>query len=353
MSQNEVKICFCGSGSGGHLKPLVSLYLKLGKLKESSFFLCSPHSFDRSFTKEWDVPVEFMAYTRISQGSFLFVLWKILYCLIEVIFLFLRKKPDLIIGTGGYGSFPVYLACILLSIDFYIIEPNSICGKVNRWFQSFSKKIFTSFISVKGLKSSDKIVKSGVPVVYTEPSCEEEAMVLIFGASLGAKGINSFMQKYFEAYGADQSYRYVWITGVDDFDQYKYFSQHSNIEVLSFVKEMQGYLQKAALIISRSGAGCIADVEYFKVPSIFIPYPYHADRQQFLNASDLEKSGACIIWEESSLADMEINRVAELKALLNPKCISSMKSKFSPKKAKNAAEVILEIVLKGKLLSAR
>lgn len=353
MFSQDLKICFCGSGSGGHLKPLVSLFLNLGPLKKNAFFLCSPHPFDQSFAKEWELPTEFLTYTRISQGSLIFVAWKVLYCLLEVLFLFLRKKPDLVIGTGGYGCFPVYLACIFLSIDFYIIEPNSICGKVNRWFQSYAKKIFTNFCSVRGLKNSENICKTGVPLTYDKPSFQNESLVLIFGASLGAKSINRFVQRYFEAYGADQSNHYVWITGASEYDEYEYFSQHSNIEVYPFIKEMQQYLQRAKLIFSRSGAGCIADVEYFQVPAIFVPYPHHLDKQQYLNAKDLVESGACLLWEESSLVDLEMNRTAQLKSLLGSTELVTMRSRFSKANTENAVETILSIVLKREHLRAR
>ncbi|MCO4782502.1 MAG: UDP-N-acetylglucosamine--N-acetylmuramyl-(pentapeptide) pyrophosphoryl-undecaprenol N-acetylglucosamine transferase [Candidatus Cloacimonetes bacterium] len=353
MSESDVKICFCGSGSGGHLKPLVSLYLKLGMLQSKSFFICSPHPFDQSFIQDWDLPTEFLTYTRISQGNVLFVIWKIFYCLIEVLYIFLKKKPDLVIGTGGYGSFPVYLACVLLNIDFYIIEPNSICGKVNRWFQTRAKKIFTNFSNVLGLQALDSICHSGVPLVYEKPCFTQDKLVLIFGASLGAQSINKFMKSYFEAYGADESYSYVWITGASEYEEYKYFQEHGNIEVFPFVKEMQQYLQRASLVISRSGAGCVADVKHFQIPAIFVPYPHHADRQQYLNAQDLNESGACMIWEESSLSDLEYNRASELKKVLNSGALKDMKSRFSQNPQENAVETILKIVLKGKLIGTR
>ncbi|MCJ8344008.1 glycosyltransferase, partial [bacterium] len=266
LDSKKLRICYCGSGSGGHLKPLVALYNKTSLQVEHQFFLCSSHPFDQLFVKEWGVSAYFFKYTRISQGNFLFVLWKLFYSICESIQLFRSEKPNLLIGTGGYACFPAYLVCILFSIDFYIIEPNSICGKVNRWFQSYAKAVFTHFSKVDGLKKNTQIVQSGVPLVYDKPKKGVDEKILIFGASLGARSINVFMQKYFEAYGGDDSSEYIWITGKSDFEEFNYFNQHKNIQVLSFVKDMQCHLENAKLVIARSGAGCIADVEYFKIP---------------------------------------------------------------------------------------
>jgi UDP-N-acetylglucosamine:LPS N-acetylglucosamine transferase len=112
-------------------------------------------------------------------------------------------------------------------------------------------------------------------------------------------------------------------------------------------------LQRAKLIVSRSGAGTIADVEYFEVPTIFIPYPHHADKQQYLNAKDLEESGACLVWEESSLNDFDQNRVTELRSFLKSDKLASMKSMFPQKDRERAVEIILKRVLKEKYISTR
>ncbi|PCJ19150.1 MAG: hypothetical protein COB02_08870 [Candidatus Cloacimonadota bacterium] len=337
----KMKVCFCGSGSGGHLKPLVALHLKMKDKCEGSFFLSTPHPFDSSFLREWNINAIFLKYTRISQGNLIYILWKVFYSLIETCFILKKEKPTILIGTGGYGCFPAYLACVLFSIDFYIIEPNSICGKVNKWFQSYAKTIFTHFPSVLGLKNTSNIKRSGVPLVYASVIPQKKDLIVIFGASLGARAINQFMKKYFEAYGGDVENHYIWITGKNDYEEFSYFNQHKNIEVYSFVKDMQIYLQRAKLIIARSGAGCIADVEYFKVPAIFIPYPYHSDRQQYLNTEYLSKIGSCIVWDESSLDSREKNRCNELKQLIRSEGLDDMKDCFESLDSINASDFIL------------
>ena len=90
------------------------------------------------------------------KESKLFSIYKILLAIFKSLFFLIKNKPKLIFGMGGYASFPVCFAGIILKIPFIIYENNLQMGKVNRLLTPFAKKIFVSYEDIEGIKSKYK-----------------------------------------------------------------------------------------------------------------------------------------------------------------------------------------------------
>jgi UDP-N-acetylglucosamine--N-acetylmuramyl-(pentapeptide) pyrophosphoryl-undecaprenol N-acetylglucosamine transferase len=335
-------VCFCGGGSGGHLQPNYALSKQFEAKGVSSFFVVPNNEFDVSYCKAKSVDYFVYSGTRFYQGSIFSVFVKLFKALLETHAVFLKKKPSLVVGTGGYGSFPVYLYCVFMQIPFFMVEPNKICGKVNRWFALFSTKVFTHFEDVIGLSSSSAL-KTGNPIWYEKPVIKKRktCRLLVFGASQGAEAINSFMGRVLKIPGDFEVY---WITGALSYEKYRQFNERENISVVPFCNEMPFQYCNSDLVLGRAGAGTVAEIEEFKVPAVFVPYPHHKDRQQFLNCEHLVSDGSCLLWEEKEL-DKESVLKDFLELLDDKSRISAMSSKFSSTGSRTASELIVDEVL--------
>ena len=295
-------ICLCGGGTGGHLVPNLAVYLELESRGWLPYFLIPNNSFDLEFCSQKSLRYKKISYGKLVSGSPLFVAWKILYSILEVGLIFLKDRPGRVLGTGGYGSFPVYTCAVLWRIPLFIIEPNLICGKVNRWFAPYARKVFTSEEGTQGMPRLQNLVRSGNPLPYqfVEPA-HEGGCLLVFGASQGASSINRFIDNWLRMLEEDPPVLVAWITGKGEYSKYSSRRIEGKIEVYDYLDDMEFQYRRATLAVTRAGAGTISELKTFRVPAILIPYPHHKDRQQYINAGELIQSGACILKEEKDI----------------------------------------------------
>ena len=322
------KICLAGGGTGGHLVPNLALYKVLLAKKSCPYFYITNNEFDRRFCSSRGVEARILKFGKLASGGFFFVVAKVLFSIIEVGLHFLLERPHRVVGSGGYGSFPMYFCAVLLRIPLFIVEPNHVCGKVNRWFAPYARKIFTVAKNIRGLERQTNLVVSGNPLPYDLLSNEQTGSVLlVFGASQGASVINEFMASWLSEWREDLPFRIVWITGSREYLIYKPMQVGDGIEIIDFHDNMELLYKQAALVICRAGAGTVAELKTFRVPAILVPYPHHGDRQQYLNSEDLVSSGACLMVEET---EFEIGPIREMVMNLfkSPEALTEMRANF-------------------------
>ena len=346
----ELKVCFCGGGTGGHLNPLIACYLELpSQARAASYFLLPEAPLEKELGDKHDLNVRFFRFSGMLRGNLLSKVFKILGNFAGSLRVLLRKRPDVVIGSGGYTSFPVYLAAVLLRIPLVILEPNLTAGKVNRWFACHSSLFFGKSrelledLEGKSVKFEDLPIFPSLAFRNLEARSEDPVVikprVLVFGASQGARAINEFTREFLTQNPEFQE-NFHWISGLSHYEELKDQFPDSNLE--PYCHEMARAYQSCDLVICRSGAGTVNEVSFFQSPAVFVPYPYHADRQQFLNCADLVKKGACVLWEESDLPE----KLAELKGMLeSPQIFEKMKSQFPERQDFEPARFVLEKIV--------
>lgn len=341
---SEPLICFCGGGSGGHLSPLYALYQEWQKQQKTNHikFILPNNQFDISYCQARQLPFYTLHGTRFYQGNPLKISLKLFLAVLEIVLLFRRQKPQAIIGTGGYGSVPVYLYALINNIPLFLIEPNKIAGKVNKAFSPFATIIFTHFAKPHGLKSYQAKIKNfGNPIVTAIPPntiATKRRQLLVFGASLGAESINEFMQRLIQANLLSNPV--TWITGQKSFAQYQHLHCPPQITIYPFYDQMPELYTKSCLAICRAGINTVNEIHFFQLPAIFIPYPHHQDRQQYLNCEHLIQSQACLLWEDEFLKDIKSQQLL-LELLNKAHEIDTMSQKFPDYPQRNAAKNII------------
>jgi UDP-N-acetylglucosamine--N-acetylmuramyl-(pentapeptide) pyrophosphoryl-undecaprenol N-acetylglucosamine transferase len=224
-----------------------------------------------------------------------------------------KRRPDLVIGVGGYSSGPVVLAASLRGIPTMLLEQNAVPGLTNRLLArvvSAAAVTFDSTVSFFGRRAfvagnpirQEFLSTTGSDVAGA--TGETAPRVLIFGGSQGAHAVNMAMVEAAPRLADRGGVAITHQTGERDLervrDGYRQAGLVARIE--PFLYEMDREMKNADLIICRAGATTIAELTAAGKPSVLIPLPTAADDHQRKNAEVLQHAGAAEVIEQKELS---------------------------------------------------
>jgi len=226
-----------------------------------------------------------------------------------------KLKPDLVVGFGGYPSFPLVHAAQKKKVKTIIHEQNAIIGKANAMLVDKATRIAISLPNAQGLDKDEQVraVVTGNPVrpeiaalfVKPYPLLEQDGTIRIFvvGGSLGARVFSDVLPKAFAALSEDYRSRLKIIQQcrTEDLESVKKSYEESQIDatLAPFFDNVASELEQCHLVIARSGASTVAEVTTAGRPAIFVPYPHHKDQQQKMNADAVADVGGAWVMTES------------------------------------------------------
>ncbi|MBE6601449.1 MAG: UDP-N-acetylglucosamine--N-acetylmuramyl-(pentapeptide) pyrophosphoryl-undecaprenol N-acetylglucosamine transferase [Ruminococcaceae bacterium] len=240
-------------------------------------------------------------------------------------------QPDIVIGTGGFASWPIMKAAANRKIPTAIHESNAIPGLTVKCLQKHVDRIWVNFPqTVKGLRAKKKTVCVGNPLRegFSVTSYEEarrelglqrgRKLLLSFGGSLGAEAINRATLALMESFSAKHpEILHVHAAGKRDFDAVKKefeargLSQYGNCRVVDYIYRMPVYMSAADVVISRAGAMTLSELAAMKRACILIPSPNVTDNHQYKNAKALADVGAACLVEEKTLEAVGLQAAVE------------------------------------------
>lgn len=371
-----MKIILTGGGTGGHTFPLIAILrqIKKNSLNAVDFLYLGPKDkfTYEAFVKE-GVNVNFCLAGKIRNygglGTFFQNLKDFFFNVpmgtLQAFWKMYFYAPDLIVSKGGYGSFPIVFAGMLLGIPVVMHESDVIPGKANRLLSSFAFKIYVAFnprdVSYFPVK---KMIHAGNPIRdnVLRGSREEakrvfnlnfeKPTILFLGGSQGSTRINELViqtfpeiLKYFEV---------IHQTGQEDFKNVKKYAEalipedlKSSYHSYSFFNEEQIKNAYAAsdAIVSRSGSGTIFEISAIGRPSVLIPLPESAQGHQLKNALTYAKlTESAIVIEEKNLTPNFF--LAELKNIFQFKDVAGMGKRAKDFGFPNSAEFIAKDIIK-------
>ena len=231
-----------------------------------------------------------------------------------------RRKPDLVIGVGGYSSGPVVLLASLRGIPTLLAEQNAVPGLTNRilarWV-SAAAVTFDSTVSFFGRRgfvagnpvrpeffAADHAEDSAAEHAdYADGSLNRRARLLIFGGSQGAHAINVAMVEAAPRLAADGGVDVTHQTGERDVELVRraYADAGLAARVEPFLFAMDREMKQADVIVSRAGSTSIAELTAVGRAAILIPLPTAADDHQTKNAEVLVRAGAAEVLAQKDL----------------------------------------------------
>jgi UDP-N-acetylglucosamine--N-acetylmuramyl-(pentapeptide) pyrophosphoryl-undecaprenol N-acetylglucosamine transferase len=230
------------------------------------------------------------------------------------------RRPQLVIGVGGYSSGPVVLVAAARRIPTMLLEQNAVPGLTNRLLAPFSRAVAVSFESTQALFGA-KAFLSGNPVrpeflspvdrIEAEKVANSRVRLLVFGGSQGAHAINmAMMEGAAELVARVPDLRVTHQTGARDLEMVRqaYRKAGLNAEVAAFFDDMPTRLAETDLIVCRAGATTLAEVTAAGRAAILVPLPGATDDHQRTNAEALTGAGAA---EMLVQADMTGDKLAD------------------------------------------
>ena len=304
-----MKVLIAAGSSGGHIYPAIAAAFKIKELSPGAeiFFLGSKKGLDIKILKN-----EGYRFDTISADRSIF------RDLISVFMILRRFRPDVVVGFGGYVSFPALVLAKTMGVSTFIHEQNLIPGMANKVLSGISDAVGVSFKETKKyfLRKS-RIRETGNPVRASLVRLnknealrrldldEQRFTIFVMGGSQGAHFINdAVIDTLKNMSGAERGYyQFIHLSGAKDFDFVKSSYESLNVKsrVFSFCDSMSGIYSAADLIISRAGASSIAEITFFGLPSILVPYP-SAKVHQLENAKFLGDREAAIVVDQRSLS---------------------------------------------------
>jgi UDP-N-acetylglucosamine--N-acetylmuramyl-(pentapeptide) pyrophosphoryl-undecaprenol N-acetylglucosamine transferase len=220
----------------------------------------------------------------------------------------LRKfGAQVVLGVGGYASFPTVLAARIVRIPAVIHEQNAFPGLANRWLGRWASAVAVSFEAAAGFFPAARVTVTGTPVraeIRPRPAGEARRhfellparfTVLIFGGSQGARRINAgTVEALPRLAGLEAQIQFLHGTGERDLGEVRtaYEQGGFRARVEAFFQDMATAYAAAEFIIARAGASTIFELAAMGKPALLVPYPHAANDHQRLNAEAMVKAGS-------------------------------------------------------------
>jgi len=304
------KILFTAGGTGGHIFPGLAV-AKLCQNEYDLLWVGSKHGIENKLVPEANIPYKSINMTALRQKGLkrkLFMPFVLLRACLEILWILIANRPDVVIGFGGYVTFPVCFIAWILCIPVVIHEQNSVPGLTNRVLAKISTRVLVGFPDVL---ASKKTIVVGNPVRDDILSVEAPSgrytkrngglNIAVIGGSLGAKAFNDILPHVFALVNGQSPSHINKIThqiGRGDKDEvsakYQTLGLH-NANVVNFITDMATLYSETDLLICRSGASTVSEVCASGVAALFVPYPHAVDDHQRYNAEPLVDKGAALM----------------------------------------------------------
>jgi UDP-N-acetylglucosamine--N-acetylmuramyl-(pentapeptide) pyrophosphoryl-undecaprenol N-acetylglucosamine transferase len=210
-----------------------------------------------------------------------------------------RVKPDVVIGLGGYITFPAGMMSALTGTPLVLHEQNSVAGMANKVLSSVAKRVFTGFPSVikKGVWVGNPLRPAfigGADPKIRFAGRQGPLRLLVVGGSLGARALNDIVPKALALIPANQRPLVTHQSGTKQIDELcaNYTSAGVQAELTPFIDDTAQAFADADLVICRAGASTVTELAAVGAAALFVPFPFAVDDHQTTNARFLVEQGA-------------------------------------------------------------
>ena len=239
--------------------------------------------------------------------------------LVRALGLMISFRPDVVVGFGGYVSFPVVSAARISGVPSIIHEQNVVPGRANAALFKIADRIAISFEETRRFlgRYGSKAVFVGNPIRVDMFRCDRSwgvkkfgfdanaFTVLVIGGSQGSHALNrTFVDSIFNLnHGLSNSLHVIHITGAKDYEWAlgAYAETGVNYRVHSFIDRIEEAYGAADLVITRSGSSAIFELAFLGKPMILVPYPFAMSHQKE-NALVFSRRGAAIAIDEDDIS---------------------------------------------------
>jgi UDP-N-acetylglucosamine--N-acetylmuramyl-(pentapeptide) pyrophosphoryl-undecaprenol N-acetylglucosamine transferase len=304
-------ILIMAGGTGGHIFPALAVADVLRADGWQVTWLGAPNSMEAELVPKHGYDIAWVRFSGLRGKGIvrkLMLPLNLLRALWQSAVAMFRYRPDVVLGMGGYITFPGGVMAALLRKPLLIHEQNSVAGMSNKALAKLADRVLSGFPDVlKGAEWCGNPVRDSIAAL-PEPAARYAARsgvlnVLVVGGSLGAKAINECLPQALFCLPQQIEPRVIHQTGKHHFAEVQelYLQAGITAEVKPFLDDMAQYYAWADVVICRAGALTVAELAAAGVASILIPFPYAVDDHQTGNAKFLSDKGAAILLPQTEL----------------------------------------------------
>ncbi len=239
--------------------------------------------------------------------------------------------PDVVVGTGGYASYPMVKAAARAGIPTAVHESNMVPGLTTEMLEPFADRVMVGFESCRQhYRHPEKVIVTGTPVRgdFFELTREEakkklgidsgRLLLVSFWGSLGASGMNEQMADFLALEAAKEPFCHIHGAGEAGYpvlcrllrERGVDLAAHPALEVREYIYDMAAVMRAADLVICRAGASTISELTALGVPALIVPSPYVTNNHQEKNARALEKAGGAVVLLEKDSSGQALFQAA-------------------------------------------
>jgi len=319
MIEKSIRMMISGGGTGGHIFPAIAIADAVRILDPGAeiLFAGAKGKMEMDLVPQSGYRIEGLdiaGYQKKNWKATLSLPFLILRSLKQAAAILREFAPRVVVGTGGYASFPLLWTAERKGIPVLIQEQNSLAGKANRLLGRKAARVCVAYEGMERFFSPDKIILTGNPVrrpLSVAAGDREQALlrfgldpgsrtVLAVGGSLGARSVNLALQKNLEEF-RKAGVQLIWQTGKPFYNQALEAARgyEGQVKVFDFIRDMNRAYQAGDVVISRAGALSISELCLVGKPAVLVPYPFAAQDHQTRNALYLVQRDAALMVKDN------------------------------------------------------
>jgi UDP-N-acetylglucosamine--N-acetylmuramyl-(pentapeptide) pyrophosphoryl-undecaprenol N-acetylglucosamine transferase len=312
MSTKPKTALIMAGGTGGHIFPGLAVAEALRVRGWQVQWLGAPNSMESRLVPPRGFALQTINFSGVRGKGFTTLallpvrLLKAFWQSIQVI---RRVKPDVVVGLGGYISFPAGLMAVLLRKPLVLHEQNSVAGMANKVLAVFADRVFTAF---PGVLAKGEWVGNPLRAEFmqqAEPAARFAARsgplnLLVVGGSLGAKALNEIVPKAVALIPKALRPNILHQSGEKQIDALRanYAAAQVQATLTPFIDNTASAFAQADLIVCRAGASTVTEIAAVGAAAIFVPFPSAVDDHQTTNARFLSDQGAAYLMAQENLS---------------------------------------------------
>ena len=349
MTDTRKTALVMAGGTGGHIFPGLAVAEALREAGWRVHWLGAPDSMEsqlvppRGFAFE---PVAFGGVRGKGIQTLALLPLRLLRAFWQSLQVVRRVQPDVVLGMGGYISFPGGMMASLWSKPLVLHEQNSVAGLANKVLAQLADRVFTAF---PGVFKTGQWVGNPLRRAFTEQATPAERFagssgplrVLVVGGSLGAKALNDIVPQALALMPEATRPQVIHQSGAKQIEALRanYAAAGVQAELTPFIDDTASAFAQADLVICRAGASTVTELAAVGVAALFVPFPFAVDDHQTTNAQFLVASGGGWITPQAELTPQ--NLAERLSALSRENLLDVAQKAHAQKKTNATREVVM------------
>ncbi len=358
---------FAGGGTGGHVYPGLAVAGELVRLRPDAriVFACSDRPIDRHILEP--TPYAIVAQPVQPLPASIAAAARFVRCYLASALqarqMIADLHPSAVLGLGGFAAAPVVCRAAKCGVRTAMLNPDAVPGKANRMLARRADVIFTAFAATADkfpAAARARVRHVGCPVRRSFLEADrhqaldhfglrgDRKTLVVNGGSLGAASINQAVVLLAGELGElGGTWQVLMITGKDKAGATLDARGGLHVRTLDYCERMDLAYAAADLSLGRAGAGTVAELSATATPAVLMPYPYHADQHQRLNAAELCQAGAAIIVDDAKTPQTNAARLRDtlLPILRDPARLDAMRQAARSVKGAHAAQSVARWLL--------